>query len=84
MEPVHLFWAGVVVVVQPPAARPAPWAFPAADQQRVLDQVAVWLSGLVHGVQAARPLPAFAFGPSRTPVDEGEEQAETPWPGFYL
>jgi hypothetical protein len=83
MEPMRVVWAGLVVIVQPPAA-PNPWAGPSADHDLVLHQVSAWLSGLRQGAQAAPPLPVFpAALPPRRPGPAAEEP-ETPLPGFYL
>jgi hypothetical protein len=97
MESMRVLWAGVVVVVQTPAAPtgsplplwPGPaggsphWAGSAAEHDLVLHQVSAWLSGLRQGVQAAPPLPAFQFA-TPPPRREAAPEDDTPLPGFYL
>ena len=83
MEPMRVVWAGLVVIVQPPAA-PAPWAGPSPDHDLVLHQVSAWLCGLREGAQVAPlppPLPAASLQPRR---DEPAAGADDPLPGFYL
>ena len=82
MEPMRVVWAGLVVIVQPPAA-PAPWAGPSADHDLVLRQVSAWLCGLRQGAQVA-PLPPSL--PAAPPPPGGDEPAAgaDPLPGFYL
>jgi hypothetical protein len=83
MEPMRVVWAGLVVIVQPPAA-PAPWAGPSADHDLVLHQVSAWLAGLRQGAQAAPLLPAVPAAPSQLRRDEPADGADGPLPGFYL
>ena len=83
----RVVWAGLVVVVQPPAgagrARLAAWPG-AAGHDLVLHQVSAWLSGLRQGAQAASPLAAFPVTqPPRRP-EPAPEQDDSPLPGFYL
>jgi len=82
MEPMRVLWAGLVVVVQPPAE--TAWGGPSADHDRVLQQVSAWLTGLRQGVQAAPPLPAFPVAPPPPRRETPTDDPDTPLPGFYL
>jgi len=93
MEPMRVVWAGLVVVVQAPAAAPGRWPAGPADNDLVLHQVSAWLSGLRQGAQAAPPVPAFSYAPVSPPRPEPrslrpepapEQPPEAPLPGFYL
>jgi hypothetical protein len=90
MEPMGVVWAGLVVVVQAPAAAPGRWSAAAAEHDLVLHQVSAWLSGLRQGAQATPLLPAFSYTPLSPPRPEPrpgaapEQQPEPPLPGFYL
>jgi hypothetical protein len=93
MEPMGVVWAGLVVVVQAPAAAPGRWSAVAAEHDLVLHQVSAWLSGLRQGAQATPLLPAFSYTPLSPPRPEPrplrpgaapEQQPEPPLPGFYL
>jgi hypothetical protein len=93
MEPMRVVWAGMVVVVQVPAAVPGRWPAAAAEHDLVLHQVSAWLSGLRQGAQATALLPACSYIPPSPPRPEPrplrpeplrEQRPEPPLPGFYL
>jgi autotransporter translocation and assembly factor TamB len=86
MEPMRVVWAGLVVVVQAPAAAGGHWPAAAAEHDLVLHQVSAWLSGLRQGAQATPLLPAFSYTPVSPagPAPAPGQQPEPPLPGFYL